>query len=128
MPAQRRKFTFRSRNIPCTFPTCTLKFSTVSGLTRHLNAHARLPRTPTVLHTTAAPRHSSLNCPLSPILEADCDILDVPQLPSMPLPPTTPATPPTAQAALQQNILTHPYLDGSLKLLLHLKSVFILPI
>ncbi|KAI0083393.1 hypothetical protein BDY19DRAFT_978759 [Irpex rosettiformis] len=39
MPAQRRKITYRPRNIPCTSPGCLLKFSTVSGLKRHLNTH-----------------------------------------------------------------------------------------
>ncbi len=38
----RRRYTYRPRLIPCTFPGCKKHSTTVSGLKRHLNSHANL--------------------------------------------------------------------------------------
>lgn len=64
MPVQRRKYTFRARDIPCTFPGCRDKFSTVSGRKRHLIHHTPLALgqlNASSLHTQAQTQNPLLN-------------------------------------------------------------------
>lgn len=138
MPAQRRKFTYRERTIHCEFPGCTDKFSTHSGLKRHLVSHlkfstnssqpshhdlepsARLTVGPTGSSSFQPPRTPS---PLDQAALSNNDAAPIDDAtPIDDTPPIDDATPSTndsedtaptshpSQTPLR--VFTHPYLDG----------------